>query len=354
MGGTWFGTAAYGGDCPVLNPVCGNGNMESGEQCDDGNIVNGDGCDSTCKIESTSDPICGNGVMEDDEACDDGNVINGDGCSSTCEITTECSDGIDNDDDGTIDCNPGNEDPGCYPDGNGDGGECDPTDESEDNEACLDFAKTTTASVGLGSGNTATYILQYSSSSSTNPLPNIGIIVEGSRGRDNQNKGFSYVRPFETSFDNVDDVWTYTFVWEAADSTGTVTNTLTAGTFNVKAYENVLDLSSEITQSSSCIDDTITVEDTGVIDPNFVITKDAIANSCSVDGDAVITYRVSVTNVSSVTGSIDFLEDRYDSKLLSIGVTPSSINPTGGLSGGVITWEEVVLMLEKLKFIHIL
>lgn len=35
-----------------LNPICGNGVTESGEQCDDGNVVNSDGCSSTCQTET--------------------------------------------------------------------------------------------------------------------------------------------------------------------------------------------------------------------------------------------------------------------------------------------------------------
>ncbi len=50
----------------------------------------------------------------------------------TCEVDAlpQCSDGIDNDGDGFIDCTPGAEDPGCYPDGNGHG-ICNPDDDDE-------------------------------------------------------------------------------------------------------------------------------------------------------------------------------------------------------------------------------
>ena len=33
-------------------PVCGDGNIDAGEECDDGNIVSGDGCSSSCAIEA--------------------------------------------------------------------------------------------------------------------------------------------------------------------------------------------------------------------------------------------------------------------------------------------------------------
>ncbi len=41
---------------------------DEGEQCDDGNTLSGDGCSSTCNNES----ICGNGEIEEGEECDGG------------------------------------------------------------------------------------------------------------------------------------------------------------------------------------------------------------------------------------------------------------------------------------------
>ena len=40
-------------------------------------------------IEEELEPVCGNGVLEEGEECDDGNTIDGDGCSSLCEIEEE-------------------------------------------------------------------------------------------------------------------------------------------------------------------------------------------------------------------------------------------------------------------------
>ena len=61
-------------------PVCGDGNVDPGEQCDDGNNVDGDSCSSTCELP----PRCGDGNVDPGEQCDDGNNIDGDSCSSTC------------------------------------------------------------------------------------------------------------------------------------------------------------------------------------------------------------------------------------------------------------------------------
>jgi cysteine-rich repeat protein len=157
--------------------VCGNSTIETGEQCDDGNTTNGDGCSAQCitttqcndgvdnsdpedtRIDCTSGaadpgcfpdgnggggscdptdndetdipPVCGNGVLQTGEQCDDSNTTSGDGCSATCQVTTECNDGVDNDSDGNIDCNIGDQDPGCFPNGQGGGGACNPNDDSE-------------------------------------------------------------------------------------------------------------------------------------------------------------------------------------------------------------------------------
>lgn len=112
-------------------PVCGDGVKEGSEICDDGNTTNGDGCSSTCQIEVTGDPGCGNGTVDPGEECDDGNTVSGDLCRANCTLPV-CNDGRDNDGDGKIDCTPGAEDPGCFPDANGGGGTCQRSDESEE------------------------------------------------------------------------------------------------------------------------------------------------------------------------------------------------------------------------------
>lgn len=73
--------------CSGSSSICGNGQVESGEQCDDGNTQSGDGCSSTCQFEQ-QEPMCGNGAVEFGEQCDDGNTVNNDGCSSTCQTET--------------------------------------------------------------------------------------------------------------------------------------------------------------------------------------------------------------------------------------------------------------------------
>lgn len=63
---------------PPVDPECGNGVVEKGEQCDDGNLEPGDGCDANCRFENE----CGNGKIEPPEECDPP----GDKCDENCRI----------------------------------------------------------------------------------------------------------------------------------------------------------------------------------------------------------------------------------------------------------------------------
>jgi cysteine-rich repeat protein len=80
--------------------LCGNGNVDPGEQCDDGNREDGDCCSSSCQFEPTGQACddglfctvgsvcnqgtCGGGAPRD---CDDGNVCTADRCD---ESTAQC------------------------------------------------------------------------------------------------------------------------------------------------------------------------------------------------------------------------------------------------------------------------
>jgi len=74
---------------PGVEPRCGDGRVDAGEQCDDGNVTSGDGCASDCTAE-----YCGDGTVQPGagELCDDGNATGGDGCTPDCR-TEYCGDG---------------------------------------------------------------------------------------------------------------------------------------------------------------------------------------------------------------------------------------------------------------------
>ena len=88
--------------CEVAGPVCGDGNLDAGEECDDGCISpnvpfgcddlpldNGDGCSSTCQLEV----VCGNNIIETGEECDDGNTNDNDACKNDC-TNNVCGDNV--------------------------------------------------------------------------------------------------------------------------------------------------------------------------------------------------------------------------------------------------------------------
>jgi cysteine-rich repeat protein len=61
--------------CIMSNPVCGDGNLDTGEECDDKNSNNNDAC-AMCK-----NAKCGDGyIWTNNEQCDDGNTNNNDAC----------------------------------------------------------------------------------------------------------------------------------------------------------------------------------------------------------------------------------------------------------------------------------
>ena len=73
-------TAKCDADCTWAG--CGDGvlNPLKLEGCDDGNKTDGDGCSAVCQVE----PFCGDGVVDPGEECDDGNNHSGDACEYDC------------------------------------------------------------------------------------------------------------------------------------------------------------------------------------------------------------------------------------------------------------------------------
>jgi len=105
------------------DPVCGDGNVDTGEECDDGannSNITADACrancteakcgdgvvdsdeecdggtdceaDCTVKVPATG-PVCGDGLVAKNEECDDGNQENADACLNTC-TNASCGDGV--------------------------------------------------------------------------------------------------------------------------------------------------------------------------------------------------------------------------------------------------------------------
>jgi cysteine-rich repeat protein len=77
--------------------LCGNGNVDPGEQCDDGNTANGDCCSSTCHFEAANSPCNDFNTCTTGERCNAFGVCTGftacntnvtcDFCGSKCKLT---------------------------------------------------------------------------------------------------------------------------------------------------------------------------------------------------------------------------------------------------------------------------
>ncbi|MDP2628929.1 MAG: DUF4215 domain-containing protein [Nanoarchaeota archaeon] len=76
-----------------VTSICGNAQIESGEECDDGNAVSGDGCSMDCKVETTTttdtSAVCGDGACDSSESCSSCSVDCG-----VCPAGTQCGNGI--------------------------------------------------------------------------------------------------------------------------------------------------------------------------------------------------------------------------------------------------------------------
>lgn len=98
------GEADCSKDCKIILPFCGDGQLDEGEECDEG-ANNGQGlCDIECKnVIIIPEPVCGNGKVEAGEECD-----GGEGCSDKCTVIV--IDPVDSDVDGTTDVVDGNTD----------------------------------------------------------------------------------------------------------------------------------------------------------------------------------------------------------------------------------------------------
>lgn len=94
------GLTCDAGTC--IEPPCGNGELDEGEECDDGNVVDTDACRNDCVL-----PICGDMIVDEGEDCDDGNNDDTDACTDLC-VAAACGDGIIQIDEGCDDGNTNN------------------------------------------------------------------------------------------------------------------------------------------------------------------------------------------------------------------------------------------------------
>ena len=147
-------------DTTTGEPMCGDGQVDMGEECDDGEN-NGD--DKACTSECTNN-VCGDGyVLAGVEECDDGNISNTDECVDGCKLAT-CGDGFIQED--KEECDDGNDldtdtcPSSCKPASCGDGfvqqgkEECDDGNQSN-TDACTNACKAAACGDGYVQGDEA-------------------------------------------------------------------------------------------------------------------------------------------------------------------------------------------------------
>lgn len=202
---------------------------------------------------------------------------------------------------------------------------------------CIDLVESGSDPVANGAGNFVEYALSYQHDATSNPFPSIKLRVGSAAtplGRDANSTSSSLVSPFNIVYDPVETKYTYRFRWEAVNTAGTIP--VPAGTYNVRT---LLDGTSgtEISTPSAC-QESITISDTATEEPLFSILKEA-AVVCESGGDSVVNYTISVSNIGSASGTIDFLEDTYDTQAYSLSILPVSLNPSyGSINAGKIRW----------------
>jgi hypothetical protein len=85
---------------PPVDPFCGDGNVDPGEECDPpGSTVGDQICDGNCRLQDIPpEPFCGDGNADPGEECDPpGSLVNGQICNSNCQLVDpppDCGDAV--------------------------------------------------------------------------------------------------------------------------------------------------------------------------------------------------------------------------------------------------------------------
>lgn len=74
-------------------------------------------------------------------------------------------------------------------------------------------------------------------------------------------------------------------------------------------------------------------------EPQFAITN-SVAASCEASGSALLKYTVSVSNTSTVSGTLTKIDELIDSRLISNNIIPTNVSNSGTVAGNKITWAE--------------
>jgi hypothetical protein len=208
--------------------------------------------------------------------------------------------------------------------------------------ACVGLTRNSSDTLRQGVGNTIVYTAVFQNALTTNPFPNIKLLVSSANtvatavGRDANSTSSQLVSINPTggyTYDAVTGRHTYRFTWEAANPAGVA---VPAASYSVRTLTDGTD-GSIVSSPTACTDNLI-ISAVVAESPNFSIVKNA-APVCAENGDAVINYSITLTNIGPVAGTPDHVRDTIDSRFVTLGINPTGINPAyGSYSAGVITW----------------
>jgi hypothetical protein len=196
---------------------------------------------------------------------------------------------------------------------------------------CLTLSASATT---VSDGSPVTFTLRYRHHSTGNPFPNIKLQVgDPAVGRDRLATSSALVSATHT-YNATNSVHIYRFQWEALSTAGAA---VADGTYPVRVLSDGV---STVIDTVAC-QGSLTVSADEPEAPLFVINK-ASSSVCDTNGDEVISYTITVTNIGPVQGVVDFVEDTFDANLAALGITPTEIDPDYGavVTGtNVIRWE---------------
>lgn len=206
------------------------------------------------------------------------------------------------------------------------------------NYQCVDLARES-GTGAISDGESVLYSLTYSAPSATElpfPINQIKLLVSSSNtvasgvGRDVNAQGSLLVSPLpNVSFAN--GQVTYFFTWQATMVGGAA---ITNGTYNVRVLTNGTEAS--LLASPAACTESIQLLASEEVEPAFTVVKSATVTLLQ-NGGAQVNYTITATNISTVSGTLDFVRDTLPTGL--DGTTHvTNVTPSGTVTATQITW----------------
>lgn len=203
---------------------------------------------------------------------------------------------------------------------------------------CVDLARES-GTGAISDGESVLYSLTYTAPSAAElpfPINQIKLLVSASNtvasgvGRDVNAQGSLLVSPLpNVSFAN--GQVTYFFAWQATMVGGGVVSN---GTYNVRVLTGGTEAS--LLASPAACTESIQLLASEEVEPAFTVVKSATVTMLQ-NGGAQVNYTITATNISAVSGTLDFVRDTLPTGL--DGTTHvTNVSPSGTVTATQITW----------------